>query len=40
MDKLGGYKMLSKYGDNLLKYNQMKGMGFNVIAGGVNLTTG
>ena len=40
IEKLGGYKHLSKYGDNLLKYTQLKGMGFNVIAGGVNLLTG
>jgi len=40
MNKLGGYAYLSKYGDNLLKYVQLKGMGFNVIAGGVNLMTG
>ena len=38
--KLGGYVALSKIGDNLLKYTQLKGMGFNVIAGGVNLLTG
>ena len=40
MDRLGGYQYLSKYGENLLKYTQIKGMGFNAIAGGVNLTTG
>jgi len=38
--KLGGYNAMSKWGENMLKYSQLKGMGFNVIAGGVNLTTG
>jgi len=40
IDKLGGYVYLSKVGDNLLKYTQLKGMGLNFIAGGVNLLTG
>ena len=40
IDKLGGYVYLSKIGDNLLKYTQLKGMGLNFIAGGVNLLTG
>lgn len=40
IEKLGGYVYLSKVGDNLLKYTQLKGMGLNFIAGGVNLLTG
>lgn len=40
IEKLGGYIYLSKVGDNLLKYTQLKGMGLNFIAGGVNLLTG
>ena len=40
IEKLGGYKAWSKAGENLLKFTQLKGMGFNAIAGGVNLTTG
>lgn len=40
MNKLGGYEYLSKYGENILKYVQIKGMGFNAIAGLVNITTG
>lgn len=40
IDKLGGYIYMSRVGDNLLKYTQLKGMGLNFIAGGVNLLTG
>ena len=40
INNLGGYVAMSAIGENLLKYQQMRGMGFNVIAGGINLTTG
>jgi hypothetical protein len=40
IEKTGGYIALSKVGDNILKYTQIKGMGFNAIAGTVNLLTG
>ena len=38
--KTGGHLALSKAGDNLLKYVQLKGMGLNYIAGAVNILTG
>ncbi len=40
LQQLGGYKTWSKYGDALLKYIQLKGMGWNVFAGFANLGFG
>lgn len=40
LDVLGGVKTISKYGDVILKYIQLKGMGWNVFAGFANIGFG
>jgi hypothetical protein len=40
LDVLGGIKTWSKYGDLVLQYVQLKGMGWNVFAGITNMTYG
>lgn len=40
LNSLGGIRTASKYGDMLLKYIQMKGMGWNIVAGFSNLGFG
>jgi hypothetical protein len=40
LDVLGGVKIASKYGDILLKYIQLKGMGWNVFAAFANMGFG
>ena len=40
LETLGGIRTVSKYGDVLLKYIQVKGMGWNVFAAGANLGFG
>lgn len=40
LEKIGGHLALSKAGDALLQYVQLKGMALNPIAGTVNLLVG
>jgi len=40
LEVLGGIRAYSKYGDMILKYIQLKGMGWNVFAGLTNMTFG
>ena len=40
LEELGGYVTATSIADSALKWTQLLGMGFNVIAGGVNLLTG
>jgi len=40
LENLGGVRTYSKYGDILLKYIQLKGMGWNVLAGFANIGFG